>query len=200
MTGNNELSREQIRDMAASLHDGGWRSGDREELIEEYSLDDETADRLCEALEERTADLFQPVTDAIETFAKLSKDAKYGIHDTECRPIIEEIESYHKGLLRYGSGASQEEKLAGAKLCIERADDVEAIDIKRIVREVTACIGQAIEILEANNEEETAEEVTVTKTLKLDSHYSLKILVTKEARALGLNAGDEVVVTIRRRD
>jgi hypothetical protein len=37
---------------AAALYDGGWRSTDKEELIEEYDLTEEEATKLCELLEE----------------------------------------------------------------------------------------------------------------------------------------------------
>ena len=37
---------------AAALYDGGWRSTDKEELIEEYDLTEEEATKICELLEE----------------------------------------------------------------------------------------------------------------------------------------------------
>ena len=36
---------------AAALYDGGWKTEDREQLIEEYELTDEEADKICEILE-----------------------------------------------------------------------------------------------------------------------------------------------------
>lgn len=36
----------------ASLYDGGWRSGDRDTLIEYYDLSEDEADRICEGLKE----------------------------------------------------------------------------------------------------------------------------------------------------
>ncbi len=41
----------KIESMAAALYDGGWRAADREQLIEEHSLDKETVDAVCECLE-----------------------------------------------------------------------------------------------------------------------------------------------------
>lgn len=35
---------------AAALYDGGWRASDKDELMEEYELTEEEADRLCEIL------------------------------------------------------------------------------------------------------------------------------------------------------
>ena len=32
---------------AAALYDGGWRSGDREELIKEHHLTEDEADNVC---------------------------------------------------------------------------------------------------------------------------------------------------------
>lgn len=36
---------------AAALYDGGWKAEDRDQLIEEYELADEEADKICEILE-----------------------------------------------------------------------------------------------------------------------------------------------------
>lgn len=36
---------------AASLYDGGWRSKDRDEMIENYHLTETEADAICEMLE-----------------------------------------------------------------------------------------------------------------------------------------------------
>lgn len=41
-----------IESSAAALYDGGWRSDDREELIEEYQLSEDEADAICEKLKE----------------------------------------------------------------------------------------------------------------------------------------------------
>ena len=41
---------------AAALYDGGWRAEDRDQLIEEYDLTEEEADKLCEILEELEKD------------------------------------------------------------------------------------------------------------------------------------------------
>lgn len=40
----------RIRDMAAAVYDGGWRSDDRDEIIEEYELSAEDADRIVQYL------------------------------------------------------------------------------------------------------------------------------------------------------
>lgn len=40
-----------ISSSAAALFDGGWRSSDREQLIQEYDLTKEESDLLCEELE-----------------------------------------------------------------------------------------------------------------------------------------------------
>lgn len=37
---------------AAALYDGGWRSEDKEDLIEEYQLTEEEATNICEILAE----------------------------------------------------------------------------------------------------------------------------------------------------
>lgn len=37
---------------AAALYDSGWKAEDREQLIEEYELTSEEADKICEILEE----------------------------------------------------------------------------------------------------------------------------------------------------
>lgn len=37
---------------AAALYDGGWRSEDKEDLIEEYQLTEEEANTICDILAE----------------------------------------------------------------------------------------------------------------------------------------------------
>ena len=44
------MNNSDILSAAASLYDGGWRSDDRDDLIEEYGLTGDEADKLCEAL------------------------------------------------------------------------------------------------------------------------------------------------------
>lgn len=41
---------------AASIYDGGWRAEDRDQLIKEYELTGEEADKLCAILEELEKD------------------------------------------------------------------------------------------------------------------------------------------------
>ena len=41
---------------AAALYDGGWRAEDRDQLIEEYDLALDEADKLCELLAELEKD------------------------------------------------------------------------------------------------------------------------------------------------
>lgn len=43
---------DEIESCAAALYDGGWRSKDRDEIKEEYNMDDEWADAICEKLKE----------------------------------------------------------------------------------------------------------------------------------------------------
>ena len=40
-----------VSSSAAALYDGGWRAGDRDQLIAEYNLTPAEADQLCAALE-----------------------------------------------------------------------------------------------------------------------------------------------------
>lgn len=40
----------RIQDQAVALYDGGWRSDDRDELVQEYGLSDDEADRIVEYL------------------------------------------------------------------------------------------------------------------------------------------------------
>ena len=42
---------------AAALYDGGWRSTDRDQMMSEYNLTREEADRICEVLAELEQDL-----------------------------------------------------------------------------------------------------------------------------------------------
>lgn len=44
------------------------------------------------------------------------------------------------------------------------------------------------------------EEVEATKVIRADGKSALKVHITREVRALGLDMGDEVVVTLRRRN
>ena len=43
---------ENIEDCAAALYDDGWRNTDRDEIQEEYDMDDEWTDAICEKLKE----------------------------------------------------------------------------------------------------------------------------------------------------
>ena len=52
MEGFMMMNYSDILSAAASLYDGGWRSEDRDDLIEEYGLTGVEADKLCEALAE----------------------------------------------------------------------------------------------------------------------------------------------------
>lgn len=47
--------------------------------------------------------------------------------------------------------------------------------------------------------EECPDTVEATKVIRADGKSALKVHITREVRALGLDVGDEVVVTIRRR-
>ena len=40
-----------FKHISAALYDGGWRAGDREELMKEYDLTAEEAASICEHLE-----------------------------------------------------------------------------------------------------------------------------------------------------
>ena len=40
-----------VQHSAAALYDGGWRAGDREQLIQEYGLIRDDADAICAELE-----------------------------------------------------------------------------------------------------------------------------------------------------
>lgn len=43
---------EEVENCAAALYDGGWRNDERDEIQEEYNLDDEWTDAICKKLEE----------------------------------------------------------------------------------------------------------------------------------------------------
>lgn len=45
----------EIQDDAISLYDGGWRAEDRDQMVEEYGLTPERADKIVEWLEEIAA-------------------------------------------------------------------------------------------------------------------------------------------------
>lgn len=57
MTYHEHMSMEEIeiQDDAISLYDGGWRAEDRDQMIEEYSMTPERADKIVEWLEEIAA-------------------------------------------------------------------------------------------------------------------------------------------------
>lgn len=44
------MSYSDILSAAAALYDGGWRSEDRDDLMDEYGLTGDEADQVCEAL------------------------------------------------------------------------------------------------------------------------------------------------------
>ena len=46
------MTKYELKKIAFSLFDGGWRAEDREELISEYDLTEEEADEICEILSE----------------------------------------------------------------------------------------------------------------------------------------------------
>lgn len=43
---------EEVENCAATLYNGGWRSKDRDEIKEEYNMDDKWTDAICEKLKE----------------------------------------------------------------------------------------------------------------------------------------------------
>lgn len=45
------ITEQKIRDGAYNLYDGGWRAEDREQLKEEYGLDDEELDIIVDQLQ-----------------------------------------------------------------------------------------------------------------------------------------------------
>ena len=57
MTYHDHMSMEEIeiQDDAISLYDGGWRAEDRDQMIEEYGMTPERADKIVEWLEEIAA-------------------------------------------------------------------------------------------------------------------------------------------------
>ena len=57
MTYHDHMSMEEIKiqDEAIALYDGGWRAEDRDQMIEEYGLTSEHADKIVEWLEEIAA-------------------------------------------------------------------------------------------------------------------------------------------------
>lgn len=46
-----ERTYDELRSLAGSLYDGGWRHTDKEELIQEYGFDDWEAQVVCDGLE-----------------------------------------------------------------------------------------------------------------------------------------------------
>ena len=49
-----ELS--NLQSIAATLYDGGWRSEDKERIVEEYGLSESDADTVCALLKEFATD------------------------------------------------------------------------------------------------------------------------------------------------
>jgi hypothetical protein len=45
------MEKDRLQSTAASLYDGGWRSEDKQELMDEYDMPESDADRICELLE-----------------------------------------------------------------------------------------------------------------------------------------------------
>ncbi len=46
----------RISDMAASLYSGGWRAEDKDQMIQEYDLTEQDAERIAKKLEEIAAE------------------------------------------------------------------------------------------------------------------------------------------------
>ena len=44
------MNLKDLQASAAALYDGGWRAEDREELIDEYDLDETEVDEICNLL------------------------------------------------------------------------------------------------------------------------------------------------------
>ena len=40
----------ELESSAAALYDGGWRAKDKEDLMQEYGIDEDKADAICELL------------------------------------------------------------------------------------------------------------------------------------------------------
>lgn len=45
-------SEAELSEIAAHLYDGGWRKEDQAELMQEYGLERETAEQICDRLRE----------------------------------------------------------------------------------------------------------------------------------------------------
>lgn len=52
-----------IESVAANLYDGGWRSEDKEQLIDEYSLTKEEATEICDFLHDMEMDSILDIED-----------------------------------------------------------------------------------------------------------------------------------------
>lgn len=50
IAGEKEHTMKDYTASAAALYNGGWRVEDRDQLIEEYELTEEEADKICEIL------------------------------------------------------------------------------------------------------------------------------------------------------
>mgnify|MGYP001363885076 CR=1 FL=1 len=46
-----------ITSSAAALYDGGWRSTDKEQMMDEYDLEEQEAEAICNELEKMEAEI-----------------------------------------------------------------------------------------------------------------------------------------------
>ena len=90
MTMNNQYS-------AASLYDGGWRTEDRDRLIDEYNLTEEEADDICKELAAIKDGLEQDLAEELDEMIALGWTEEEAKDDPEA--FLDRIgEEYKEGL------------------------------------------------------------------------------------------------------
>ena len=90
MTKNNQYS-------AASLHDGGWRAEDRDQLIDEYNLTADEADDICKELAAIKDGLEQDLAGELDEMIALGWTEEEAKDDPEA--FLDRIgEEYKEGL------------------------------------------------------------------------------------------------------
>lgn len=142
------------KELAAGLYDGGWRSGDLDELIEHFGLGDEEAMDICDALLERCTELFAPVDRALARL-ETAYDARSDRPDAgEGDEVLKELNRICPGLLRcYRPWGSSWERIVRSCISTTVAEKVPASDVQRVVKELVGLIEYAEGLLEEDMEE-----------------------------------------------
>lgn len=177
---------EEAAECAGSLYDGDWRAGDKADLIAEYGITEELADEICKGL--------QAIEDDIKHEDRLNE--AYKIDIVEVGGVTYELDYRERIVVTYPDGAVQiingnDNIEDWAKIVLDGADPV----ADGWEDGAGHPIGEGTARMLADDDESEASRIV---TIRADGKASYKITVTDLVRALNLDIGDQVKVTLRK--